>query len=262
MNWKKISAPFRLNILGTLCFNIKAFGVAKGLRLPVYIYGPVKAKSIGTIHILCPVRRRMIVIGTNYENVASSCTVFYNTGTIEVYGKVYIDYGTAFINKGLVIFRGNNLFGNECHIDIRHKLELGHDTFFGFETHITDSDHHYVVDVNTYRVFPNSAQISIGNYNWIGSNNFIKKGTVTPDYLIVASPCSMLSKDYSSLPPYTVLAGCPARPVKQGIRRIYSFKREEMISNFFRSHPDEQFYQIDKDTNLDEFCQLMELEGV
>lgn len=245
-----------INLLATLRFNIKAFGLAKGLRLPVFIYGSIRTKHIGSIHIHCPIRHRLIVIGTNHDTVAAPYTVFDNTGTIEVHGKVYINYGTAFVNKGLIVFRGNNLFGNQCDVDIHHQLDIGHDSFFGYKCQVVDSDHHYVADVNTHRVFPNGAPIKIGNFNWIGGNSFIKKGTVTPDYLIVASPCSMLSKDYSSLPPYTVVAGCPARPVKQGIRRIYNFREELKINSFFQQHPEAEYFQYAEDADLDEICKL------
>ena len=245
-----------INILATLRFNIKAFGLAKGLRLPVFIYGHIKMRSIGTIHIYCPIRRHLIVIGTNHDTVAAPYTVFNNSGIVEVHGRVYLNYGSVFSNRGVVVFRGNNLFGNQCDINVHHKLVLGCNTFFGYECHITDSDHHYVADVNTRRVYRNSAPIRIGNFNWFGNNSFVKKGTVTPDYLIVASPCSMLSKDYSSLPPYTVLAGCPARPVKQGIRRIYNVGEEKKISSFFLQHPEAEYFQFVEDANLDEICKL------
>lgn len=245
-----------INILATLRFNIKAFGLAKGLRLPVYIYGSIKMKSIGTIRILCPIRRHLIAIGTNYDTVAAPYTVFNNTGIVEVHGKVYLNYGCVFVNRGEVVLRGNDLIGNQTTIDIFQRLDMGRNVSIGYETHISDDDHHFVVDVNTRRVHRASAPVTIGNFNWFGSNTYIKKGTITPDYLIVASPYSMLSKDYSSLPPHTVLAGCPARPVKQGIRRIYNFDEEARIANYFRQHPEETFYKTDEQADLDEICSL------
>ncbi len=246
-----------INILSTLRFNIKAFGLVKGLRLPVFILGKIKVKSIGNIIIKCPIQRGLIMIGVNHKTVLAPYSLFYNTGTIEVYGKVRFNYGMTFLNSGTVVFRGHDLIGKQCYFDIRQRLEVGHDVSIGYECHITDSDNHYVVDVNTHQVHRNAAPVSLGNFNWFGSNSFIKKGTITPDYLIVASPFSMLSKDYSSLPPYTVMAGCPARSVKQGIRRIYNYGEEDKITKFFQHHPEEDCYQLDKDLDLDEFCRLL-----
>lgn len=245
-----------INIFATLQFNIQAFGLVKGLRLPVFIYGAIKIKHIGNIHIHCPIRRRLIVIGINHDTVAAPYTIFNNTGTVEVYGKVFLNYGTTFMNKGVVIFRGNDLVGNQSCIDVHERLVIGNNTSIGSETHLSDTDHHYVIDVKTHKVQRNSAPIIIGNFNWFGSNSFIKKGTVTPDYLIVAAPFSMLSKDYSSLPPYSVVAGCPARLVKQGIRRLYNFREEGHIRDFFKQNPGADYYQLDKDTDLDDICKL------
>ncbi len=246
-----------INILSTLRFNIKAFGLAKGLRLPVFILGKIKMKSVGNIVVKCPLRPGLITIGVNHDTVAAPCTVFHNTGTVEVYGRVYLSFGSVFLNSGTVVFRGSNLIGKQCTFDIHQRLEIGHNVSIGYECHITDSDDHYVIDVNTHQVHRNAAPVIIGNFNWFGSNCFIKKGTITPDYLIVASPFSMLSKDYSSLPPHTVVAGCPARPVKQGIRRIYNSREERTIAEFFRHHPEEDCYQLDKDLDLDEFCRSL-----
>lgn len=245
-----------INILATLRINIQAFGLIKGLRLPIFIYGAIKTKNIGNIHIHCPIQRRLIVIGTNHDTVAAPYTIFNNTGTVEVYGKVFLNYGTTFMNKGLVIFRGNDLIGNMSNIDVHERLYIGSNTSIGAETHISDTDHHYVIDVKTHKVPKNFAPVIIGNFNWFGSNSYIKKGTVTPDYLIVASPFSMLSKDYTSLPPYSVVAGCPARVVKQGIRRLYNFKEERNIQHFFRQNPEIDFYQLNEDANLDDICKL------
>lgn len=245
-----------INIIDTLRFNIMAFGLVKGIKLPVYIYGSIKMKSIGTIHINCPIRRRLIIIGTNCDTVAAPYTLFNNSGTIEIYGKVYLNYGTVFSNEGTVIFHGNNIVSNKTEINIRHKLDVGYNTIFGFENHISDHDYHFMVDVKTHKVYKNSSPIILGRFNWYGSNCFIKKGTITPDYLTVASPCSMLSKDYTSLPPHSVLAGCPARPVKQGIRRICHYPTECRIRDYFCQHPEADFYQIDVNANLDEVCKL------
>ena len=245
-----------INIIATLRFNIKAFGLIRGLRLPVIVYGALKIRHIGTIRVHCPLRRRLIIIGNNHESVVAPYTVFDNQGTVDVYGRLFLNYGSSFINRGEVIFRGKNIVGNQTVIDIRHRLDVGFNTIFGFENHVADHDHHFMVDVETHRVRQNFAPITLGRFNWFGGNCFIKKGTVTPDYLTVASPCSMLSKDYTALPPHSVLAGCPARPVKQGVRRICNHVIEREVREHFLQHPDAEYYQVDERADLDEICEL------
>jgi acetyltransferase-like isoleucine patch superfamily enzyme len=245
-----------INLLATLRFNIKAFGLSRGLKLPVFIYGRIKMPHIGTIRINCPLRRGLVVIGVNHDTVVAPYTMFCNTGTVHVNGRVYFNYGTTFLNRGVVTFAGDDLIGKQCYFDIYQRLDIGYNVSIGYECHIADSDNHFVADVNTHKVHRNSSPIKIGNFNWFGSNCFIKKGTVTPDYLVLASPFSMLCKDYTSLPAHTVMAGCPARPVKQGIRRIYNFKVEAAVRDYFQSHPESEFYQIDHHADLDAVCRL------
>lgn len=46
------------------------------------------------------------------------------------------------------------------------------------------------------------------------------KGTQTPDYCITASN-SICNKDYTNLPSYSLIAGSPAKFIKQGVRRLF-----------------------------------------
>ena len=246
----------KLNLFDTFRFNIRAFGLIKGLKMPVYIYGKIKVYQIGKIDIKCPLRPGIIVIGMNACDVPYSHTIFNNRGSIEVYDKLYINFGARISNEGLMIFGGNNIVGHGVSFDIKEKFEIGHDATVGFMSVVTDTNVHYILDVETRNVARRSKPIKIGNYNWIGSYSHIKKGTITPDYTIVASPNALLSKDYSELPPYTILGGSPAKPLKTGLRRIYNFKNEQLINKFFNSHPQETNFEVEATTNLDEFCRL------
>ena len=245
-----------INLYATLRFNIRAFGLRQGLKFPVYIYGNFKLKNIGKINIKCPVRRRLIVIGTNHDFVVAPFTLFNNLGTLDIYGKVFINYGTYIFNKGDIVFHGNNIIGNKSEVRIFSRLEIGYNTILGFDSHIQDSDMHYLINMDSRQVFRNCAPIVLGRYNWLGSNCYVKRGTVTPDYLTVASPNTLLSKNYSTLPPHSVLAGCPARLVKQGIRRIFNYSQEHIVRSYFAQHPDATFYQIDETADLDSICTL------
>ena len=197
----------RLNIFDTLRFNIQAFGLIKGMKLPVYIYGNIKTYHIGQIKIKCPLQRGLIVIGMNECDVPYAHTIFNNKGVIEVYGKLYINFGARISNEGCMIFRGSNILGHGVSFDIKEQFEIGHDSTVGFMSVVTDTNVHYILDVSTGKVARRSKPIKIGDFNWIGSYSHIKKGTITPDYTIVASPNALLSKDYSLLEPYTIIGG-------------------------------------------------------
>ena len=114
-----------------------------------------------------------------------------------------------------------------------------------------DSDDHFLVDVTTKEVIDNKKEIIIGKYNWIASRTVIKKGVKTPDYLIVASANALLTKDYTDLPPYSVIGGCPAKLLKTGVRRVYNMEREALLIKYFKN----SFESYDfKDIEIDDIC--------
>ena len=249
----------KLNVFDTLRLNIKAFGLLKGLKLPILVYGKIKIHNVGNIVFKCPISRGLVVIGLNECDVPYSHSILNNTGTIEVHGKLYVNYGARISNEGLMVLGGNNILGHGVSFDIKEKFEIGHDSTVGFMSVVTDTNVHYILDVETRKVARRSKPIYLGNFNWIGSYTHIKKGTITPDYTIVASPNALIAKDYSSIEPYTILGGSPAKPLKAGLRRIYNFKSEHTINEYFNANPAETYFTIDDDADLDDFCKLFNI---
>lgn len=246
-----------INILATLKFNIMAFGLRKGLKLPVYIYGKTRINQIGCVRINCPIRRRLICIGINNDIVNDAVTLWHNEGTIEFNGQVYLNYGIRMLNKGHITFEGNNIIGTQVSFDINDRLEVGFNSNIGIASNILDSNHHFTINMENGHAARRTGVIKIGNYNWIGSNTFIKKGCVTPDYIIVASPNALLAKDYTNIEPYSVLAGAPAKQIGNShIRRIYNFDTEREIQKFFDENPDKDFFKVSEGIDLDEYCKL------
>lgn len=241
------------HIFRTLCFNIGAFGLWKGLRLPVYVYGRMKVHSYGKIDIQCPIRRGLIKIGMNSEDTAFPYTQFNNKGRLEIHGRTWLHHGCRLRNEGTIVFGGSVIISNACTFDIRERLEFGHDISVGYGSEFTDSDVHYTVDVETRDVQKNTRPIRIGNFNWFGSHTYVKKGTITPDYLMVASPNAVLLKDYSSIEPYTILGGHPAHPIAKGKRRILKFSNEQKIREELKR---KECVHLPENVDLDEFCRL------
>ena len=239
-----------LNIFASLYMSFRVFGLRRGWRLPIYVYGRLRLCHIGKIRLCCPLRRRLLVLGSNYGFVVAPFTLFDNQGVIELHGPLYLNYGTMLSNRGTIVAEGNNIIGNRTEIRVTQRLELGFNTILGFDCHVMDTDMHYVVDVTSKCVARNSAPIRLGRYNWIGSNCYVKKGTVTPDYLTVASPNTLLLKDYSQLPPYSVLAGTPARAVRTGFQRICNYTIEQRLRTFFAEHPHADSFQLDDGEDL------------
>lgn len=242
-----------LNIFKTLVFNFIAFGIKGIIYRPVFIYNNVKIYRVGRIIFHCPLKPGLLKIG--YADLKSQgVTKFFNAGTIELYDSASIGGASIVENLGLIILKGMNYISDGCYIFIRKKLEIGVQSVIGFHSLIMDSDDHYTVNVENKQVSCNKKEIIIGNYNWIASHSYIKKGTKTPDYLIVASANALLTKDYTFFPPYSVIGGVPVKLLKSGIRRIFNSSVERELEQFFKENPSESYYKIDDVADLDEVC--------
>lgn len=247
----------RPNLIRTLWFNLRAFGLRKGLKLPVYVYGRVKVYSMGEIAITCPIRRGILRLGMNYDDTALTYVIWKNKGRIEIHGKTWIHQGCRVMNHGTIVFDGGDIISHACVFDIRNRLELGRNVSVGYASEFTDSDAHYMIDVEKRCVRPNNAPIRIGSYNWLGSHTYVKKGTVTPDYTIVASPNAVLLKDYTDgLPPYPILGGAPAKVIGQGKRRVLNFANERAITAALTDA--DSVYCLPEEVDMDAFCGLRE----
>ncbi|OYP62589.1 hypothetical protein [Prevotella sp. P2-180] len=243
-----------INYFKSLLINISLFGLKKGLKLPILIFHNTNIYKIGTIHIKCPIKKGIIKIG-HHDFKSQGRTKFYNNGVINVYGPLRIEGCCIIENNGTINFMGYNFISDGTSVLIRNQLTIGEHSRIGFHSFVMDSDDHFTIDCNTHLISRNTKPITIGKYNWIGHTTFIKKGTKTPDYFIVSSPNALLLKDYSEMPPYTVVGGSPIKIIKSGIRRIYNCETEEKIFNYFNTHPD--INNIEAELNnqtLDEYC--------
>ena len=63
--------------------------------------------------------------------------------------------------------------------------------------------------------FPQRGGVSIGNDVWIGANVMIRRGVTIGDGAVVAAGAVVVA----DVPPYTVVAGVPARPLRQRFMR-------------------------------------------
>ncbi len=241
------------DIWKTFIFNFLAFGIKGVFKLPVIVYRNTNIYKIGKIVLHCAMQKGLIKIGKlDYKSQGE--TRFFNTGTINIHGPVRIEGATIIENSGVITFDGYNRISDGSTILVRSKLKFGKHSRLGFHGFIMDSDDHYTVDVENRKVSKKCKPIQIGAYNWFGNSTIIKKGVVTPDYLIVASANALLTKDYSSLPPYTVMGGMPAKVLKSGIRRVFNADNERMINKYFKDNPDANEFVVDGDVNLDDYC--------
>lgn len=245
----------RINLIKTILFNFKALPFRQAIKLPIYIYKNTIIVSIGKIYIDSDrIHKGMIRIGKK-NFFAGFKTQFINSGEIHFQGKFLIEAGTCINNCGKMILGKESRFAERCNILIVNKLTVKDSTQIAFETVIMDTDFHSIVNTNKGIVKKDYGDIYIGSYNWIGNRSMIKKGTMTDDYTIVAS-LSMLNKDFRGEEKYPLIAGCPAKIVSHGWRRIYSDKNSRFLRNYFKNNIGTDFYSIDnyENINWDDYC--------
>ena len=244
----------RINLIKTILFNFKALSFRQAIKLPIYIYKNTIIVSIGKIYIDSDkIHKGMIRIGKR-NFFAGFKTQFINSGEIHFQGKFLVESGTCINNCGTMILGAESRFCEQCNILIVDKLTVKNSTNIAFETVIIDTEFHSIV--NTYKgiVKKNYGEICIGAYNWIGNRSMIKKGTITDDYTIVSS-LSMLNKDFRGEEKYPLIAGCPAKIISHGWRRIYNDYNNKIINSYFKNS-DADNYKIENPENIEwnDYC--------
>ncbi len=94
----------------------------------------------------------------------------------------------------------------------RERIQIGSDCMLAAFCYVLDVDHEFAdpekpIPQQGLRIKP----VIVGNDVWVGAGTFILRGVTIGDGAVVAAN-SVVTED---VPPYTVVAGCPARVIKQ-----------------------------------------------
>lgn len=112
-------------------------------------------------------------------------------------------------SEGVSIEIGEGCFiGTGCEFNITSGLKVGRSSLIAAGTRIIDHNHGTVCELPMKDQPETAAPILIGEDVWIGANSVILQGVTIGDGAIVAAG-SVVTR---SVAPYTVVAGCPARP--------------------------------------------------
>lgn len=247
----------RVNLVKTFVINIIYFPLKTALKFPIIIYGPCRLQKLyGQIVFDGEVKTGMLKIGFS-DPVRS----WNSSSFISIEGELHL-------GKQVILRRGINLqvardsflniedyvsIGHNCTLNVHRKVNIGKATSIGNNTTIMDTDFHYVANLSSRMIKPNSSPISIGECNWIAGWCTIKKGTQTPKGTIVAGPYSMLGKNYiGQIPEFSLIAGSPAKLLVEGVRRVNNKHSEnELIKHFAKTSSN---YVLPDNVDLDEFC--------
>lgn len=222
-------------VFKTLYLNFRLLPFGQAIRLPLYCTRHTDFYSLnGNVVFHCPVRHGLVKIGFLGDDMfvrANNITLLDINGEIHFGGKGDFAPGVSIIvGKGAKLTIGKEFFINGNVKIICHKcIEIGDWSRIAWESQLIDTNFHYVVDLSNGTYLDKASPISIGSNVWIGNRTTVAQGTIIPSYCIIASN-SLCNKDYSHIPPDSIIGGMPAKLLKSGFRRIFSYDEETLIT--------------------------------
>lgn len=217
--------------------NFRLFPFRVAIKMPILCSSKLTIRGFSGEYILDSetIYPGMIRIGISQKILyrkGDSNTTITNHGKIIFRGSAQINSSSRlFVENGGLLDIGNEVvISNHTFVIVAKSVKIGEGTRVAHFSQICDSNFHFTEDLTSDLVYPRSASISIGRYNWIANRSIINKGTITPDYTIVSNG-SLLSKDYSIIGENMVLAGQPAKVVKSNVRRVWDTEREKVLES-------------------------------
>jgi len=236
----------------TILYNGLWFGNAGLRHLPILIYNNVEILSKGKILIDGEMSYGMVRLGI-WKAKSHNKTRLMNFGTIVFKGDTVIQAGCVIeVYGGKIEFGRHNKFAESCKIMCNTNITIRDHVTVGYESTFMDTDFHFTIDVNNYKVLRNEGKIIIGEGSWISSNCKIMKGVKLPKYSVVCTN-SLVLGDFSKYPETSMFAGIPAKPIKNGKRRIFDKELESKLLTSFRNNTDLEEIIL-KENDLDSLC--------
>ena len=238
-----IGSLSRINLTKTIFFNLRVFPIKTAIHLPVVFYGHCQVIASGSVNLGVIPHFGVLRIGENHSltygtrGSHSDMTYFRLSGVLDIngYNNIIANGSKVYVKKsGRLTLNGNLIIQNRGKIHCAHRIILGSPCRISWETQVFDTNMHYLIDANG-EVKNNKGTICIGDNCWIGNRCTIQKGTVLPDYTVVASN-SMVNKDFSDQPA-GIVAGTPARLIKTGPKRVFDYRTERLLDKFFQENP-------------------------
>lgn len=230
--YHKLQFCYSINWTKTLYFNFKKFPFSVAQKLPVYFYGSVKLKNIsGKIMINAPIKSGMIGFGQPYEIISCS----KGTAEFSLEGKLifngHVQFGKDYlvhIGPNATLEMGNmSSLGHSGKIICFDKITLGDFARIGYESQLSDTTAHQMIDTVSGEKYPLTAPIKLGNYNYISNRVTILSNTITPDFCTIASN-SLCTKDYTSFGENILIGGIPAKLLKNNIARDWKGEMSQL----------------------------------
>ena len=228
---KLFDIVFGHNWFAIFYFNFKMLPFYQAIKLPFDFNGSIRFGDLSGKVILtsATIGRAMVRVGGGDSDFLGKAeTVVKISGTFEVGNKVSLGAGSSlYIREGAIVKMSDDIIiGARTRIYCVDRIDIGNETRFSWECQVFDTNFHYTEDISSHTLSVLHSPITIGAHSWIGNRVSIMKGTVLPDYSIIASN-SMANKDYSANGSYCLYGGSPVKIIKQGVRRIFQKEIKE-----------------------------------
>ncbi len=189
----------QLHLSRGLCFLRKAYWGLQGMEIG-------RGSRFSTLEVTWP---HKVSLGEN-------CSLEHD---------IYLNAAGAY-SDGVSIQLGAGCFvGNGCEFNISHRLTVGENTLIAAGTRFIDHNHGIAAGAPIKHQPETSAPITVGPDVWIGANSLILQGVTIGEGAVVAAGSVVTH----SVPAFTVVAGCPARPMRN--RREPRGVGAELVAN-------------------------------
>lgn len=234
---RKLSVNW-FNPFATLYFNFRCLPFKEALKFPVAIYGrPKFIELTGRIKFIYPIKFGLIKVNSYHPDAPSyqgSQTEILLRGTIIFKGCGQIDTGTKiYVGQNAVLELGNKFKITDCcNIGCSKYIKLDNYCRLTHRCQVLDSNYHFIADLNNGTIPPIIKPIIVGEHVWIGNSTTITGGAKIPDNTIVASN-SLVNKNMTNIPNYSLIGGIPAKLISSGFRRIEDGKMTMELYNHY-----------------------------
>lgn len=202
----------------TMVFNFRFLPINQAIKFPILCHKTHFNLLGGNVKINSSmVKFGMIILGKPTSPLHSNRGLYlYNKGKIRFNGKCTIGNDCRIVvgNGGYLEFGDGFQVSAGLRMNCSYKMKFGTDVLMGFDCYAFDTDFHHLTAVDNGYDPKAYGEVEIGDGCWIAFNCVILKNTSLPEKCVIASN-SLLNRSYDC-PPCTILAGMPAKEIKNG----------------------------------------------
>ena len=215
-------------IVHSIYFNFHYLPIRQAVKLPVLLYKPHLHELKGEFVIDTKfIRPGLIKLGFPRSYLYPNSGVVFENGGGKIVVRGSVDVGNASAisigQKGTLILKQNMSATAAFKLVCYHKIEIGENALFGWDSLIMDTDLHSVIVVDENRKEIDRSKgylpIIIGGDVWVGNGCLILKGSRISDHTVIAARTTLKRGD--EFPPYSMVAGNPPRVVKSNVFHVY-----------------------------------------